>query len=71
MVLSIPVERIQAEARQLDPVKVLLTLIAVIPFALGWSLGKAWLAVAWLWTAGRVGWQEARLGPGPAEGEGG
>ncbi|MBX6382174.1 MAG: hypothetical protein IRZ07_04240 [Microbispora sp.] len=55
----IPVDRIDAEARKLDPARVLLTVLAVIPFVLGWLLGKAWLVVAWLWTAAVVGWREA------------
>lgn len=70
MAMTIPVERIDTEARQLDPVKVLLTVIAAIPFVLGWIVGKTWLALAWLLTAARVGWQVAR-GPGAAEGDGG
>ncbi len=70
MVLSVPVEQISTQARQADPVRVLLTLIAVIPFIVGWSAGKAWLALAWLCTAVRVGWQQARQ-ERPGEGEGG
>lgn len=70
MALTVPVGRIQTEARQLDPVKVLLTLIAVIPFALGWVAGKTWMAFAWLLVAVRVGWQQAR-DPGAEEGESG
>lgn len=70
MALTIPVERIDTEARKLDPVKVLLTVIATIPFVLGWLVGKAWLVLAWLLTAARVGWQEART-PRAAEGDDG
>jgi len=60
MVMHTALERIDAEARQLDPARVLLTILAAIPFVIGWLLGKAWLVLAWLWTAAVVGWREAR-----------
>jgi len=60
MAMNTALERIDAEARQLDPSRVLLTILAAIPFVIGWLLGKGWLAVAWLWTAAVVGWREAR-----------
>lgn len=69
---QVPLERINAEARQLDPVRVLLTLLAAPLFALGWLVAKvalvAWIVVAWSWTAARVGWQE---GWSPQSAEGG
>lgn len=58
--MNTALERIDAEARQLDPAKVLLTILAAIPFVIGWLLGKAWLVAAWLGTALVVGWREAR-----------
>lgn len=61
--LNRTVDRIDAEARQLDPAKVALTLIALVPFLLFWLAGVAaravWLVAAWLWTAGVVGWRSA------------
>lgn len=56
-------ERIQAEARQLTPGQVLLTLVSAPLFILGWLAAKIvqvlWLAIAWSWTAGLVGWLQA------------
>lgn len=56
-------ERIQTEARQLTPGQVLLTLVSAPLFLLGWLLARVvqvlWLAIAWSWTAGLVGWQQA------------
>lgn len=66
------VERINTEARQLDPKKVALTLLAVLPFVLGWTLKKvvvvSWVALSWLWTAAVVGWRAADA---PRSGKGG
>lgn len=57
-------EDIQAEARTLDPVRVLLTLIAVPFFLAGWIVSKVavvvWVALTWIWTAVLVGWRTAR-----------
>lgn len=57
-------DQVREESRQLDPVKVLLTLLMVLPFVLGWSAAKVvagcWTVVAWLWTAAVVGWRSAR-----------
>lgn len=57
-------DQIRAESRQLDPVKVLLTLAMVLPFVLGWLAGMVvralWTAVAWTWTAAVVGFRAAR-----------
>ncbi|MEU8279550.1 hypothetical protein ACFYOK_29460 [Microbispora bryophytorum] len=58
--LNIPVERISEEARQLDPAKAILTILIAPLFLIGWLAGKAWLIVAWIWTAVLVGWSEAR-----------
>jgi hypothetical protein len=57
--LAIPVERINTEARQLDPATVALTVLLFVPFVLGWTTRKVWMVLAWLWTAVVVGWQEA------------
>jgi hypothetical protein len=58
------VDQIDAEAKQLDPRKVLLTLAMVVPFVLGWLVGMTvralWATFAWIWTAGVVGFRAAR-----------
>jgi hypothetical protein len=57
--ISIPVEEISKEAAKLDPRKVAVTILVVVPFMLGWTVRKLWLALAFLWTAAVVGWREA------------
>jgi hypothetical protein len=56
-------ERIETEARQLSPRQVLLTLVSLPFFVLGWVAAKAvtgaWLAVAWAWVALLDGWRVA------------
>lgn len=52
-------ESIRREAAQLDPVKVFLTLLLVVPFVLGWTLRFAWVAFSLLWTGGVQGWRAA------------
>ncbi len=60
----IPVERITAEAREAQFGHTALTLIAGVLYGLGWVVGKAfglvWLALAWAWTAVKLGFTEAR-----------
>lgn len=57
-------DQVRQESRQLDPVKVLLTLLMVPFFVLGWSAAQVvrvcWTLVAWTWTAAVVGWRSAR-----------
>ena len=57
-------EQVRAEARELDPAKVVLTLLMVVPFVLGWLAGMvvraAWTVLAWTWTAAVVGFRTAR-----------
>ena len=59
----VPVDRITAEAREVRPAHVLLTLIAGILYGVGWLVGKVlgavFLAVAWGATAVKLGWSEA------------
>ena len=33
-------DEVRAEARDLDPVKVLVTIVSVLPFALGWMVRR-------------------------------
>lgn len=64
----VPVERITAEAREVQFARTLLTLIAGFFYAIGWLAGKVlgtlFLAVVWSWTAVKVGWVEARAREG-------
>lgn len=56
----IPVEQITAEAKKVDVGRAVLSLLALIPFLLGWLAGKIVLAVAWIGLAVKAGWLEAR-----------
>ena len=62
----VPLDRIEARARQAHPGRVLLTLIAAVLFGLGWAAFKAcamtWLAAAWCGSAVIEGWQTAKAG---------
>lgn len=53
------VAKIRTEAATLDPVKVVLTLVALGPFALFFVLRFAWMVPAYLWTTGVHGWRRA------------
>lgn len=54
-------DQVREESRQLDPVKVLLTLAIVLPVVVGWLARKvclaAWTVFSWVWTAALVGWR--------------
>lgn len=60
----VPVDRITAEARDVDLGRALLTVVAAVLFAVGWLAGKVVggliAAVAWSLAAVKVGWVEAR-----------
>jgi uncharacterized membrane protein YedE/YeeE len=62
----VPLDRIDARARQARPGRAVLTVIAAVLFGLGWLAYKAcalsWLAVAWCGAAVAEGWQSARAG---------
>lgn len=45
---------------RVDVVRVLLTLLALLPYVLGWVAGAAVTATAWTWAAVVVGWRDAR-----------
>lgn len=67
MVLTVPVERISSEARQVDVgkgllalVRLLATILVGIPYVAAWSLSKLWLGVTMLWAAAVTGWRDAR-----------
>ena len=66
MALTVPLERIEGEARKVDVRKALLalmrllaTILVSIPYAAGWSLSKLWLGVTMLWAAAVTGWRDA------------
>lgn len=63
-------DRVHAEARELRPMRVLLTIVAAIPFVIGALVGAIvrvlWFAFAWAWAAGVVGFRSARGKPGGA-----
>ncbi|MEV4096957.1 hypothetical protein [Streptosporangium saharense] len=59
MALSIPVERIERQAREADPRRAVLTALLFVPFALGWLARRAWMGLVYLWSAVVAGWQEA------------
>lgn len=65
-------DQVAAESKVLDPAKVVLTLLTIVPFVLGWTVGLVWRAVwavlAWTWTATVVGFRTAR--PPDAKGGG-
>lgn len=56
-------ERVETQARELTPQRVLLTLIAAPLFLLGWLTARIcaliWLVFAWALTAVQVGWRDA------------
>jgi hypothetical protein len=62
----VPLDRIEARARQAHPGRVILTLIAALLFGLGWLAYKTcavtWLALAWCGSAVIEGWSSARAG---------
>jgi hypothetical protein len=64
----IPVEQITAEAKKVDVGRAVLSLLALIPFLIGWVAGKIVLAVAWVGLAVKAGWLDARR---PKTGDGG
>jgi uncharacterized membrane protein len=62
----VPVERISERARQVNPGRVALTVIAVVLFGLGWVTFKAfagaWFVAAWCGSAVAEGWIAAKAG---------
>jgi hypothetical protein len=53
-------DRIDSEARKLRFGRVLLVVISAPFYLIGRLFGTIWLFVAWILTAIRVGWQDAR-----------
>ena len=57
------VDRVNVEAKEIHPGKLILVAFAAVFFAIGWVLAKLVLAIAWTIAAVKVGWFEAG-GPG-------
>lgn len=66
---QVPVGRITEEAKQVRFGYTVLTIIAGLLYALGWVVAKTftgiWFILAWVGTAVKVGWKDARTN-GPA-----
>lgn len=58
------VDRVNAEAKDIQFGRTLLTWLAALLYGIGWLIGKvfvvAWLAVTWTYAAAKVGFQDAR-----------
>ena len=67
VLVRVPVEQINREAREIHFWRAVATLLAGLLFAVGWLTAKAfavlWLALVWSATAVKVGWQAGRAGP--------
>ncbi|MER7126758.1 hypothetical protein [Micrococcus luteus] len=59
MALSVPLERIEQQARQADPRRAALAVVLFLPFLAGWIVRKAWMSLVYLWSAVVAGWHEA------------
>lgn len=59
MRLSLPLEQIQTEAKEVDLKKFFLTLLVFLPIALGWLAGNVWLFLKLVIASVKVGWIEA------------
>jgi hypothetical protein len=68
-VTALDIGRISEEAKQLQFGRGLLTIIAAILYAIGWTARKvfvvAWLVISWSYAAVRLGWREAAPKPHP------
>jgi hypothetical protein len=62
----VPLDDITRQAREVRPGRVALTVLAAVFFGLGWCAGRAFLGVAWLAVAVKVGWQAGAARGGPA-----
>lgn len=66
-------DAIRARAKGLDPLKVLVVLVGVVPWLLGFALRLVWLAVSVLIAAGLEGWESSgrRIGAARTDPRGG
>lgn len=62
--VSIPLERIRAEAKTFKFWRTVALAIAAVLFFVGWVTGKVfsllWFVAAWCFAAVRIGWRDAR-----------
>lgn len=61
--LTIPVDQIREEARQVDPVRVLLAVLVAPFLAVGWTARAVWTLLTLAYAAVKVGWQVGPQGP--------
>jgi hypothetical protein len=62
----VPLHRIRAEAKPVDPARFgrfLLTVLAGVLYLLGWVCARVLYGLGWIATAVRVGWVEGRRRP--------
>jgi len=63
----VPLERINAEAQEINLAKTLLTVLAGVLWLIGWVAGKiigtVVVAITWSLAAVKVGWADARSRP--------
>jgi hypothetical protein len=62
---TIPFDRIAAEAYQIHFWRTVVTIFAGVFFAVGWSVAKVWLLVAFAAAAVKVGFQQGTKKPTP------
>jgi hypothetical protein len=64
---------VRAQAAKADPMKALLTVLALLPFLLGYVAAlvvrAVWTALVWAWAAAVVGWRAA-YGSAPDDADG-
>ena len=60
----VPVDRITAEAKDVEFWRAVLTAVTGVLYGIGWLVGKAftmvWRVLVWVAVAVKVGWQDAR-----------
>jgi uncharacterized membrane protein YciS (DUF1049 family) len=61
----VQLDDITAQARQVRLGRMLATVLAAVFFAIGWTFGRVFFALAWCGVAVKVGFQAGR-GHGPA-----
>jgi hypothetical protein len=64
LVDRVPVERISAEARQVNLGRALLVLLLGVFWVLGWLVGMASVGIGFAWAAAKTGFQDARTQAG-------
>lgn len=63
-IVSLPTRTPGAQrAQHVDLLRVLLIVLAFLPYALGRAAGAVTVASVWVWTAVLLGWRDATGGP--------